>query len=220
MLVIGGAIILTFVVLLVFGALMGNNPRLTSRGRVAPDVPYGPSLKGENMSYLRSLGFAGVIAFGSSLAIAQTTASPGVHAVALPKSSRGAKKTQSTTLLETAHLKLVSIVVPKGENLAAHAASGQVSIQALSGAGELRMGARTERLDATHAVVLAPGTTHEVHADAQADLTLLVHEVLLAPKMMDRGMGAHHMGKGPGPGPGGSMPSGATPPSGTSETKK
>lgn len=153
-----------------------------------------------------------VLTLASALALAQTAPGPGIHAIALPKASSGAKQVQKTTLLETPHLKLVSIVIPKGGTLPAHAATGQVSVHAISGTGELQMGDHKERLDAGHLIVLAPGAQHEVRAGAEGDLTLLVHEILggRGGRMMGRGMGQPGAG-GMGMGPGGRMRGVATP---------
>jgi quercetin dioxygenase-like cupin family protein len=159
------------------------------------------------MRYLLPIGVVCTLALGSAFAIAQPAARPGVHTVALPKASSGAKQVQSTTLLETPHLKLVSIVIPKSGVLPAHSDAVQVSIQALSGTGELRIGERSERLDATHAVVLAPGMEHEVRAGSDTDLVLLVHHVAVGPKGTGPGMGGGGPGMGGGgPGMGGGGP--------------
>lgn len=138
-----------------------------------------------------ALGVACVLGLCSTLAVAQNAARPGVHVVALPRAASAATQVTSTTLLETPHLALRSVIVPKGGLLAAHAAAGQVSVQALSGVGELRMGERSESLDTTRVIVLAPGTQHEVRAGAGSDLVLLVHEVA-GGSCAGPGMGAGH----------------------------
>lgn len=154
------------------------------------------------MRNLLSMTIVCALGFGSALVFAQPAASPGVHVVELPKASSGAKLVQSTTLLETPHLKLVSIVIPKGGALPAHAAAGQASVQTVSGTGELHVGARSERLDAAHLIVLAPATQHDVRASADSDLVLLVHEVMAGPSGMGPGMGMRGHGMGPGMGAG------------------
>jgi quercetin dioxygenase-like cupin family protein len=137
-------------------------------------------------------GAAGGLAFAQS-----APPGPGFHAVELPAPTSNAQRIEPRVLLQTPHLKLVSIVVPKGTLLPAHSAPNQVSIQALSGAGELRFAGRAERLDGTHMVVLAPGVQHEVSAAAEADLVLLVHHVLGGPLGAGRGP---RPGRGAGPG--------------------
>lgn len=94
------------------------------------------------MRYPLPTSLACALALGATSAIAQTVPGPGIHVVTLPTSSTSAKEVQSTILLEPPHLKLVRIVSPKSGVLPAHSVVGQVSIQAVSGAGELRMGAR------------------------------------------------------------------------------
>ena len=145
---------------------------------------------------------------GSAFAFAQSAMGPGIHVIELPRSATAAKQVKSTPLLETPHLKLVSIVIPKGGALPAHSAGGQASIQTVSGSGELRMGQRMERLDAAHLIVLAPGTQHEVRAGADADLVLLVHELKTGSRGAGRGAG---MGPGMGPGAGPGSGSGSGP---------
>lgn len=137
------------------------------------------------------------LVLGSALAFAQSAGGPGIHVIELPKASTGAKQVMPTTLLETPHLKLVTIVVPKGGALAAHSKAGRVSIQTLSGSGELRMAQRTERLQVARLIVLAPGTQHDVRAGADGDLVLLVHELAAGPGATGPGAG-----RGPGMGPG------------------
>jgi quercetin dioxygenase-like cupin family protein len=154
------------------------------------------------MRHLISMSIVCTLGLGSALVFAQAAARPGIHVVELPKSSSGAKQVQSTTLLETPHLKLVSIVIPKGGALPAHAAMGQVSVQAVSGTGELHTGERTERLDVSHLIVLAPATQHDVRASADSDLVLLVHEIMAGPSGMGRGMGMRGNGMRPGMGAG------------------
>jgi quercetin dioxygenase-like cupin family protein len=150
----------------------------------------------------RTLATAVILAgITAGFALAQTTPpGPGFHAVALPAPSSNAQRVESRVLLQTPHLKLVSIVVPKGTVLPAHSAPNQVSIQALSGAGEVRFAGRSERVDGTHMVVLAPGVEHEARAAADADLVLLVHHMLAGPRGPGRGPGPGR-GAGPGPGP-------------------
>ncbi len=147
------------------------------------------------------LGIACIVVLCSALAVAQNAARPGIHVVELPRAASAAKQVASTTLLETPHVALRSLVVPKGGVVPAHSAAGQVSVQVLSGVGELRMGERSERLDATRVIVLAPGAEHEVHAGAGSDLVLLVHEVV-AGACGGPGMGAgrgRRMGRPPMP---------------------
>lgn len=103
---------------------------------------------------------------------------PGYHVVDLPARSPTGDRTQTEVLLETAHLRLTRVFIPRGGALPTHAAPHQVSVQALFGSGELRVGDVPVRIDPEHLLVLAPGTDHSVKADAGSDLTLLIHHVL------------------------------------------
>jgi quercetin dioxygenase-like cupin family protein len=127
----------------------------------------------------------------SSLEAQPRPTAPGYHVVSLVAEAKAGARPEPQVLLETPHLKLVKIVVPKGGVLPAHSAPTQVSVQALSGAGELMVAGKSQRIDASHMIVLAPNMEHEVRASAEADLVLLIHHLLPGP-----GRGGH----GPGPG--------------------
>ena len=102
---------------------------------------------------------------------------PGYHLVSLTTEVKASKPLEPLVLLETPHLKLVKIVVPKGGVLPPHAAPTQVSVQVLSGVGELIVAGKPHRIDASHMMVLAPNMEHEVRAAADADLVLLIHHL-------------------------------------------
>jgi quercetin dioxygenase-like cupin family protein len=141
---------------------------------------------------LTSLAAWGVLAWMPSFSVAQPRpTAPGYHLVSLATEVKAGARPEPQVLLETPHLKLVKIVVPKGGVLPAHSAPTQVSVQALSGAGEFIVAGKPERIDASHMIVLAPNMEHEVRASADADLVLLIHHLLAGPA---RG------GHGPGPG--------------------
>ena len=152
------------------------------------------------MRILLPTAIALAIVLIGAFGLAQAPARSGFHVVALPGSSAGAQSVRTNVLLETPHLKLVAITVPKGGSLAAHAAPDPVSIQALSGSGELLVAGGLEKLDPRRAIVLAPNMQHEVRASGAADLVLLVHHVRGARRGPgpDAGRG---MGRGMGPGP-------------------
>lgn len=77
-------------------------------------------------------------------------------------------------LVELPELKVATIILRKGTVLPPHNSKRQVTIVALQGAGTVTAGTETFRIDATHAVVLAPGAQHDVTPDAATDLVLLV----------------------------------------------
>lgn len=138
-----------------------------------------------------------VLATGLHLGAAQPQPGRlGFHSVTLPRPPAASARNTPEVLLETAHLKLVSIVVPNGGVLPAHSAPSQVSILALSGSGELIAAGQAQRIDAAHMIVLAPGLEHEVRAAKGADLVLLIHHVLPGPR--GRGQGPR-TGRGPSP---------------------
>ncbi len=151
------------------------------------------------MRILLTTATVSALALIGALGLAQIPARPGFHVIALPKSSAGAQSVQSTVvLLETPHLKLVTIVVPKGGSLASHADPDQISIQALAGSGEIHIAGSSEKIDPSRAIVLAPNMQHDVRAADTADLVLLIHHI-----QGGRGMGpgaARGMGRGVGPG--------------------
>lgn len=117
---------------------------------------------------------------------------PGFHVVNLPTATQAAGRLETKVLLETPHLKLTSVVIPKGGVLATHSVPNQVSLQALSGSGEVHMDGTTERIDTGRLIVLAPDVQHEVRASADATLVLLIHHVLPGP-----GSGPHGGQRGP-----------------------
>jgi quercetin dioxygenase-like cupin family protein len=137
------------------------------------------------MRWISSITIITTLVLAAGFGIAQPRTGrpgPGFHAVTLPAAAPAGASTEPNVLLETAHLKLVSIRVPKGGVLPAHSAQTQVSVQALSGAGEVKIGDTLMRIDAAHMVVLAPGITHEVRASAERDLVLLIHHVGAGPR--------------------------------------
>ena len=72
-------------------------------------------------------------------------------------------------------LRIIEIVLRGGTSLPEHSAPVPVTIQAFAGQGTVVAGSERLRIDATHAVVLAPGVTHSVEPDPGTDLAILVH---------------------------------------------
>lgn len=107
---------------------------------------------------------------------------PGFQVVILPTSAQVGERVETKVLLETPHLRLVSVLIPKGAVLAAPPVPNQVSLQALSGSGEVRTGDTSERLDGSRLIVVGPGVDHEIQAGPDASLVLLVHHVLPGPR--------------------------------------
>jgi len=97
--------------------------------------------------------------------------------VELPGTPDAGETRQARVLLDEPALKLASIVVRQGTVMPAHRSGVPITIMALHGAGTVVAGTERLRLDATHAVVLAPNVMHSVEPDAGADLVVLVHHL-------------------------------------------
>jgi len=127
------------------------------------------------------LGFAVVVVFSVSAAAApgpQAQPGPGYHEVTLPTEAGPGEAVESKVVLDTPHVKLVTIVLRQGATLAEHSAPMQVSIQALKGGGTGKLhGGQTMRLEAGKMLVLAPNLAHGIVADDKADLILLIHHM-------------------------------------------
>lgn len=92
----------------------------------------------------------------------------------LPAPNPAGPDREVTVVLDAPHLKVVSIALRRGTVLPEHTAPVPVVIQAATGAGTAVLGDQRVRLDATHAVTLAPDLPHAVEPDAGTDMTLLV----------------------------------------------
>ena len=120
---------------------------------------------------------------------AQTPASPdGYQRVTLPATAGAGKPVEARVVADTPHVKSVVIILRKGATLTEHATPHAAAIQALSGRGQVRLGKKLEKLSPTEMVLLDPGVKHEVIADKDTDLILLVHHLKGAAQ-----------GKGPAP---------------------
>jgi quercetin dioxygenase-like cupin family protein len=108
----------------------------------------------------------------------------GHHVIELAGSTNAAKPPaqEIKVLLETPHLKLVTITLRDGKVLDPHSAPTPVTIQALRGRGTVEIGGAREAVSADRMVVLAPGTKHAVIPDGKAELVLLVHHIKPAPR--------------------------------------
>jgi quercetin dioxygenase-like cupin family protein len=132
----------------------------------------------------RRLALAGLMMLVLAAGVAFARGRPmgtGFHVVTLPTGAQVRDRIETRVLLETAHTKLASVLIPKGEVLAPHSAPNQVTLQALSGSGEVRMAGVSERIDGSRLIVLAPGVEHEVRAAADTNLVVLVHHILPGP---------------------------------------
>lgn len=93
---------------------------------------------------------------------------PGVPGEGSPREVR--------VLVDEPSLKVLSIVLRAGTVLPEHVVRAPVTITALEGSGTVLADGERLRLDATHAVSLAPGVPHEVEPDEGTDLVLMVHQ--------------------------------------------
>ena len=108
---------------------------------------------------------------------AQNTAAtnePAFRPLTLPEPNPDGPDREVTVVLDAPHLKIVAIALRRGTVLPEHTAPVPVVIQAAAGAGTAVLGDQRARLDATHAVTLAPNVPHAVEPDAGSDMTLLV----------------------------------------------
>jgi quercetin dioxygenase-like cupin family protein len=102
---------------------------------------------------------------------------PAARQVDLPGAPGAGEPREVKVLVDEPALKLVTITLRGGTVLDTHHTAVPVTITALQGSGTVVAGAERLRLDATHAVVLAPGVPHAVEPDAGTDLVLLVHHL-------------------------------------------
>lgn len=117
---------------------------------------------------------AGKPAAGQPAAGQPATPEPPLRALTLPAANPTGPDRQVHVVLDAPHLKIVSIALRRGTPLPEHTAPVPVVIQADAGSGHAIVGDQRVRLDATHAVTLAPNVPHAVEPDAGTDMTLLV----------------------------------------------
>ncbi len=86
---------------------------------------------------------------------------------------------RSHSLLKTAHVQLMRLVLRRGEALPEHHVAGEITLQCLEGEVTVGTPSREIRLASGHLVLLPGGMPHTV--TAQADATLLL-TVLLEPQ--------------------------------------
>ena len=108
---------------------------------------------------------------------AASVGAPDSRVVELPGQPGTGEPRQVRVLVDEPALKLASMVLRGGTVLPTHDSAVPVTIVALQGSGTVVAGSERLRLDATHAVVLAPGVPHAVEPDQGTDLVLLVHHL-------------------------------------------
>lgn len=106
-----------------------------------------------------------------------TLGGPAARGVELPAVPGTGEPREVHVLVDEPVLKLVTIALRGGTVLPEHHSAVPVTITAVEGSGTVIAGGERFRLDATHAVVLAPKVPHAVEPDAGTDLVLLVHHL-------------------------------------------
>jgi quercetin dioxygenase-like cupin family protein len=83
----------------------------------------------------------------------------------------------TSTLVKTAALEVIRLVVPAGKDIPEHKAPGEITIQCLEGAVDFTAGGQTQRLSAGQMLYLAAGVAHAIRGvqDASMLLTVLLH---------------------------------------------
>jgi quercetin dioxygenase-like cupin family protein len=108
---------------------------------------------------------------------APTLGGPAARGVELPAVPGTGEPREVHVLVDEPVLELVTIALRGGTVLPEHHSAVPVTITAVAGSGTVIAGEERFRLDATHAVVLAPKVPHAVEPDAGTDLVLLVHHL-------------------------------------------
>lgn len=121
-----------------------------------------------------ALGVAGCASTSPARAVVAHSDEPAVRALTLTDAAGAGAAREVRVVVDTPALKLVSITLRGGTVLPEHRAAVPVTIVAYRGAGTVVAGSERHRLDATHAVMLAPSVPHAVEPDAGTDLVLLV----------------------------------------------
>lgn len=102
---------------------------------------------------------------------------PAARVVELPATAGSGDPREVRVLVDEPALKLVTIILRQGTTLPEHHSRVPVVIQALQGAGTVTAGTEQLRVDAAHAVLLAPNVPHAVAPDDGTDLVLLVQHL-------------------------------------------
>ena len=84
----------------------------------------------------------------------------------------------TTTLVKTAHLEVIRLVVPAGKEIPSHKVSGEITVQCLEGRAAITALGRTQELGAGQMLFLPGGEEHAVKGteDASVLVTILLHQ--------------------------------------------
>jgi quercetin dioxygenase-like cupin family protein len=88
-----------------------------------------------------------------------------------------AASSKTTTLVKTADLEVIRLVLPAGKEIPSHKAPGEITVQCLEGRIDFTARGRTQELTAGRMLYLAAGEPHALKA--ATDSTVLV-TILLA----------------------------------------
>jgi hypothetical protein len=125
-----------------------------------------------------SLVLSAAILLIASVVVAQVRSGrPGVRVVELPTVAQVGTSVDKLMLLDAQGLTLNTVLVPERHVHNAPPSAGYVTLQALSGSGEVLVSGGVERIDPRHLIVLAPGTRFDVRCGSGTELVLLVHEL-------------------------------------------
>jgi len=107
-----------------------------------------------------------------------THAQPG-EAIGVLPAAGDPHAAQTVTLIKTASLEVIRLVVPAGKQLAPHRAPGEITLQCISGSATLQAGDKSCNLSPGMLTFLAGGQEHALRAKEDSILLLTI---LLAPK--------------------------------------
>jgi quercetin dioxygenase-like cupin family protein len=105
-------------------------------------------------------------------------AQPG-EAIGVLPAAGSANESKSVTLIKTATLEVIRLVVPAGKQLAQHRVPGEIMLQCLAGSATLDTDEGKCELTAGELTHLAGGQEHSLNAKEDSILLLTI---LLAPK--------------------------------------
>jgi quercetin dioxygenase-like cupin family protein len=105
-------------------------------------------------------------------------AQPG-EAIGVLPAAGSANESKSVTLIKTASLEVIRLVVPAGKQLAKHRVPGEITLECLMGSATLDTDQGKCELSAGKLTYLAGGQEHSLRASEDSVLLLTI---LLAPK--------------------------------------
>ncbi|MBZ0112481.1 MAG: cupin domain-containing protein [Thermoanaerobaculia bacterium] len=117
----------------------------------------------------------------SSEAQAEVPVTPESQLVELPRGIDPGEPREVSVLLDEDHLKLVTITLRGGAELAAHSAPAATTIQVLQGRGVVHVGGQARDVSEGTIITLPAGLEHDVVPAPESDMLLLVHYLRCAP---------------------------------------